>query len=121
MSDEQKQKKGFEKEIEVAISKELEKYAESNADFLQMHSVLKNLNPNRGGNKGHGGFVFERVETAKRNAESHIKGGTKVVELTDTLAENGNQNFSVNDTNSDLVSLNKDGNIVSGSGEQLKA
>ncbi|MGI5084642.1 hypothetical protein HO345_04505 [Treponema denticola] len=121
MSDEQKQKRGFEKEIEVAISKELEKYAEANADFLQMHSDLKNLNPNRGGNKGHGGFVFERVEKAKRNAESHIKGGTKVVELTDTLAENGNQNFSVNDTNSDLVSLSKDGNIVSGSGEQLKA
>ncbi len=121
MSEEKKQRKDFEKEIEVAISKELEKYAEANADFLQMHSDLKNLNPNRGGNKGHGGFVFERVEKAKRNAESHIKGGTKVVELTDTLAEKGNPNFSVNDTNSDLVSLNKDGSVVSGSGEQLKA
>ena len=121
MSQDKKEKKNFEREIEVAISKELEKYAEANADFLQMHSDLSNLNPNRGGKKGHGGFVFERVEKAKRNAASHIKGGTKVVELTDTLAENGNPNFSVNDTNSDLVSLNKDGKVVSGSGEQLKA
>lgn len=121
MSQDKKEKKNFEREIEVAISNELEKYAEANADFLQMHSDLSNLNPNRGGKKGHGGFVFERVEKAKRNAASHIKGGTKVVELTDTLAENGNPNFSVNDTNSDLVSLNKDGKVVSGSGEQLKA
>lgn len=121
MSEEKKKRKNFEKEFEIAISKELEKYAEANADFIQMHSDLSNLNPNRGGNKGHGGFVFERVEKAKRNATSHINGGTKVVELTDTLAERGNANFSVNDTNSDLVSLNKDGSVVAGSGEQLKA
>lgn len=121
MAKDKKERKNFEREIEVAISKELERYAEANADFLQMHSDLSNLNPNRGGKKGHGGFVFERVEKAKRNAASHIKGGTKVVELTDTLAEKGNPNFSVNDTNSDLVSLNKDGSVVVGSGEQLKA
>ena len=121
MAKDKKERKNFEREIEVAISKELERYAEANADFLQMHSDLSNLNPNRGGRKGHGGFVFERVEKAKRNAASHIKGGTKVVELTDTLAEKGNPNFSVNDTNSDLVSLNKDGSVVVDSGEQLKA
>ena len=121
MSEDKTKRKNFEREIEIAISKELEKYAEANANFLQMHSDLTNLNPNRGGDKGRGGFIFERVEKAKRNAVSHIEGHTKVVELTDTLAENGNSTFSVNDTNSDLVTLNQDGSVVSSSGEQLKA
>lgn len=121
MSEEKKLKENFNQEIQIAINHEIEKYAEANADFIKLKSELDDLTPKRGGDKGHGGFVFERVEKAKRNAESHIKGGTKVVELTDILAENSDPNFTVNDPNYDLVSLDKDGNVIPGSGEQLKA
>lgn len=121
MDEDKRKRKNFEREIEIAFSSELEKYAAANADFLQLHTDLSMLSPERGGNKGHGGFVFERVEKAKRNAESHLRGNTKTVELTDTLAAQGNPNFSVNDTNSDLVTITKDGTVVKDSGEQLKA
>ena len=96
----------------LGLNGEVQKHGDAAKIDLDTNQDLKDLG-NRGGTHGRKGFVFERVEKGMRNKQAIYKGKPANYRRTDDIGR-------VNDPIDDLVQVDKKGNAIPGSEEQLK-